>query len=346
VIGNTPTTFRVPPDPLLRYDISRRLPWVFNPAYTSDAYAWHIKNTHHNNALFLDGIAVGDEEGSLDMGILEAWKIRRDSSVRVAVIDALGFDAAHPELAGNVVEWLDMSRPDQVPITVADHGTQVAGLIGAQANGRGSIGICWRVPLYLYQVSTRTDWAGEVVRAIDLCIARGIRVVCIPNNVPGTEEVELAFIRAASHDIIFVVSAVNESNDHDTLNDYPTTWRMEHVFTISNCMRTGDLLPGGAGWGQQTVFAGAPGRRLPVLTAGGGYAFSSGTSEACGVAAGLVALVRSEFPQWNFQQIRQHLADTVTVIPSMAGQTITGGMLHGRAVMVEPTVNRPPTDQQ
>lgn len=323
------TGLRQPRGDLYSYDRTRRLPWNLGAQYTSDAYPWHVANSQPISRLFLNGQNVSDEYGTLDMDLPRVWSNTRSSSAPVAVIDSLGFDSKHQCLFPNVVHAEQMNG--KLPVA-HNHGTQVAGLIGATGNNSfGAVGVCWTVPLILLGTNARLGvetWVIELVWAITKAVELGAKIICLPQGIPGADAIHDALLFAGAADVLVVCAALNNYSDHDTATDYPTSWRLSNVLTISNCMRDGQLLPGGAGFGAQTVFAGAPGRRLPVLMANNRYGFASGTSEACGVAAGIIALFRSYRPRMNYAQVRTHIQANVLPVPALAGQTISGGMLH------------------
>jgi lantibiotic leader peptide-processing serine protease len=81
--------------------------------------------------------------------------------VTVGVIDT-GVDASHPDLDGNIDASRSVScasgAPDGSPAAWNDdsgHGTNVAGVVAAEANGRGIVGIAPNVKLAVIKASTR-----------------------------------------------------------------------------------------------------------------------------------------------------------------------------------------------
>jgi subtilisin family serine protease len=92
----------------------------------------------------------------------EAWDITMgDKSVKVAVVDSY-FDLSHPEFTGMNIESpisIERGTTDVSPNGCTDkrsfsHGTHVLGLIGAQENGIGTIGVaprCTFIPISLGQ---------------------------------------------------------------------------------------------------------------------------------------------------------------------------------------------------
>lgn len=87
---------------------------------------WHLRNP-----------------GGIDIDVLPAWTDYSGRGVRVGVVDD-GFDLAHPDLAGafRLGGW-DARGNDGDPSAEGTdrHGTAVAGVIGADANGLGLVGV-------------------------------------------------------------------------------------------------------------------------------------------------------------------------------------------------------------
>jgi subtilisin family serine protease len=82
--------------------------------------------------------------------------------VTVGVIDT-GVDATHPDIDGNIDGSRSVScvsgAPNQDPVAWNDdsgHGTNVAGIIAAEANGQGIVGIAPRVKLAVIKASVRS----------------------------------------------------------------------------------------------------------------------------------------------------------------------------------------------
>jgi subtilisin-like proprotein convertase family protein len=115
---------------------------------------------------------LGNEDG-FDLNVQRAWNDYTGAGVRVAVIDD-GFDYTHPDLAPNY----DMTRDYDFSIGglafdafgVADqaHGTAVAGIIAADDNGTGAVGVAFDASLVGYRVSNSISdaWLGNIRDAI------------------------------------------------------------------------------------------------------------------------------------------------------------------------------------
>lgn len=110
----------------------------------------------------------------------EAWDITMGNpSVKVAVIDNY-FDLGHPDLKGIKIEKalsMEHGNDNVYPPTPRDnHGTHVLGLMAAQANGMGTVGIapdCTYIPISL----GRAGNAYTIICAIMYAVKNGATVI-------------------------------------------------------------------------------------------------------------------------------------------------------------------------
>ena len=56
---------------------------------------------------------------------------------------------------------------------------------------------------------------------------------------------------------------------------------------------------------------------------------------------GTVALVLAQHPDWTYGQIIQRVLSTTTPLASLAGKTVTGGIINAAAVVAPPAVSPP-----
>ena len=105
--------------------------------------------------------------------------------MRVAVVDT-GVDTNHPDLADRVVKTINFVEGGEKTFTSDQHGTAVAGVIGARAdNGMGIYGIapdadllavkaCWHRRPGTSEASC-SSWT--LAKAIDFAIVERVRVL-------------------------------------------------------------------------------------------------------------------------------------------------------------------------
>ena len=112
----------------------------FIPADPLFSSQWHLHNT---------------SAGQFDINVTEVWDDYTGNGVRVIVFDN-GFDYLHVDLDDNyntVIDY-DYSSNDFTPLPASsgdNHGTAVMGLIGAEQNTEGGVGVAYGVELVGYR---------------------------------------------------------------------------------------------------------------------------------------------------------------------------------------------------
>ena len=89
--------------------------------------------------------------------------------------------------------------------------------------------------------------------------------------------------------------------------------------------------------GQSRVDLGAPGEDIvSTYTIAGDYEIASGTSMAAPHVAGVAVLVASLHPEWGYADIKNRILSTTRPLTSLAGKTVTGGVLNALNAVQEP----------
>ncbi|MFX1480798.1 MAG: S8 family serine peptidase, partial [Promethearchaeota archaeon] len=243
--------------------------------------------------------------------------------INVLIIDD-GIDYNHPDLDDNYIEGYDEYYDDSDPFShVVGHGTMCAGVIGAEDNGIGFVGVAPNVNLYVYKVAddygilrskpnpSGPDISPEklVAMAIDRAIAtlndadpnNNIDIISISLGT-GLDESSLEYSCwiAYSNDIIVVAAAGNDGTG--TLR-YPARYQ-EYVIPVG-ASDFNDQKTSFSNWGYQSQEEGivAPGINIGSTCLTNDYAwgetdynFWNGTSFAAPMVAGVCALILSANP--------------------------------------------------
>jgi subtilisin family serine protease len=247
--------------------------------------------------------------------------------------------------------------------TTDDHGTHVAGTIGAVGdNGLGVAGVSWNVTLISAKfLGPDGGTTANAVRALDyvtnLKLRQGLNVVATNNSWGGgpySRSLQEAIIRAAKADILFIAAAGNEgdtvgSADNDAVAHYPGNYdsrvgtstvspaAYDNVISVGAITRAGDLAAF-SNYGAHSVDLGAPGQGVFSTTPNGRYASFSGTSMATPHVTGAAALYAATHPGATAQDIRSALLLSTTPTASLQGITVTGGRLNiAAALQIQPT---------
>lgn len=243
--------------------------------------------------------------------IAEAWSLGiYGNDATVAVLDSGIYE--HTDLAENLLPGVNFvppldadGNPTGEPLDKTDmtdtvgHGTSVAGIICAAANGKGVVGAAHRAKVLPLKVAaTSTFKASYVANAIMTAISRGVDVISMSfgfysdGDALSTtlyDAVELAL----DFNIIVVAAAGNDGqNSKGSKYSYPASY--DGVISVANLMRSGGgytCSPSSQHNDKVTIIA--PGTSVYSTRTNGSYSAVSGTSFSAPYIAAVAALAKS-----------------------------------------------------
>lgn len=217
-----------------------------------------------------------------DIKAVEAWNTSYGTGqvFKVAIIDT-GIKHDHPDLIGRVLEGKNFID-GQESLSAMDndgHGTQVAGVIGANRNNVGITGINSSVQLYALKAfasvpneisSIPTGQADDIIEAIDYAASQNIKLINMSWGTYSFSQSLLDTMRKYQN-ILFVTSAGNDlpniptpipynNIDHYNNNDinpyYPSSYDLPNIISVTSSNHF-DALRGN--YGVKSVDLAAPG---------------------------------------------------------------------------------------
>lgn len=178
--------------------------WIGRAAETIPGDPNFADQWHHQNAI----------KPSASIQTPLAWDITQGSTnVLVAVLDTGLADL--PEFAGRTVPGYNFAYTNEVTLDDNGHGTQVAGVLAANANnGALGAGVDWHcriMPVKVFNESNQgfhSWWA----QGIDFAVANGCKVINLSGGGPEFgRTVQRAITNAIARGVIFVTAAGNNA---------------------------------------------------------------------------------------------------------------------------------------
>lgn len=339
-----------------------------DPSYANQQ--WQFNNT-----------GQGGGTAGADISAEDAWDVTTGGltalgdTIVVAVIDA-GFQRTHTDLAPNM--WRNYN---EIPnngidddgngyiddvygwnaynnngnINSDQHGTHVAGIIGARGNnGTGVTGVNWNVKILPVSGSSGTEatvvsayaYVANLRRIYNQTQGQSGAFIVATNSSFGVDygnpanfPIWCAFYDTlGAYGILSAAAGPNNNVDVDAVGDIPSTCPSAFLIGVTNTTRN-DTRNSSCGYGSLSIDLGAPGTQIYSTVPSNQYQSLTGTSMATPHVAGAIGLYYSaacaNFIQQSYQnpsvmalQMRQWLLAGVDPIPALNGITVTGGRLN------------------
>src|SRR3954454_2380898 len=271
-----------------------------------------------------------------------AWALSRGAGITVAVVDT-GTKIDHPDLGPDIwtnfkevpgngvdddhngfvddVHGVDVTTKAQgQDLTDGNgHGTHVAGIIAAAANGRGVVRIAPRVKIMTVRAlgANGTGTTGAVADGVRYAAANGARIInlSLGSDQPDPQ-LDAAIAAAAAANVLVVVAAGNESRDLDSTPAYPASTPAPNMVGVAaTTPDDGRSIAAFSNFGRVTVPLAAPGEDILSTAKDGGYILESGTSMASPMVAGVAALMAAANPRLGAADLRGLLMQTAIRSP-------------------------------
>lgn len=209
----------------------------------------------------------------------------------------------------------------------ADHGTHVAGIIGAARNNNlGINGIADNVQLMSVRAVPNGDERDkDVANAIRYAVDNGAKVINMSFGKPyspSKKVVDEAVQYAMTKDVLLIHAAGNDGENLDSAVFYPNRVYLDGKGTANAWIEVGasgpedneTLVAPFSNYSSTKVDVFAPGVAIYSSTPGSQYDYHDGTSMAAPVVAGLASLIRSYYPKLTAVQVKDVILKSVTKV--------------------------------
>ena len=316
-----------------------------------------------------------DVDADLAWDITTGGFTANGDEIVVCVVEGGGSDYDHPDLIDN--HWTNLEEipnndidddlngyvddfqgwnPPQGTDFVpgGNHGTAVSGMIGAKGNnGLGGTGINWDVKIMQVTVGNLSE--SNVIASYTYPLVmrqiynesegdKGAFVVSINSSWgidggnPANAPLWCAFYDTLGvHGIISCGATANQNYDIDVVGDLPTACPSDYMLSVTATNNDDERTF--SAYGIEHVDLAAPGGGIYTASNGDGYDFTSGTSFATPLTAGVVALLYSApcedlanmaatDPAGAAALVRQYILDGVDYVDGLDGFVATSGRIN------------------
>jgi len=288
-----------------------------------------------NRQWYLQNVGQTGGTAGIDLNVIPVWHDYTGAGVRVGIVDD-GVDYTHPDLNNNynLAADVDTARrlADGAPLLQSDnHGTAVAGLVAAERDGAGTVGVAYDASL----ASIRLDFSTNSLTNTDFALRQFANFDVVNNSwgfiapfADNFSTVDFAPLEAALQaavekgrnglGTVVVFSGGNARQTGDSSN-YHNLQNSRYSIAVAALNDQGDR-----------TFYSSPGANLLVSAFGGdtntnrivttdrlgrnGYSFDDytndfgGTSAAAPMVAGVVALMLEANPNLGYRDVQEILA--------------------------------------
>ncbi len=219
--------------------------------------------------------------------------------------DDLGWDFVHHDRDANPNRSSD------------DHGTHVAGIAGARTNNgtgvAGTAGGATIMPLQFYDGGSSGLWTASVINeTFKYAADNGARIVSTSYNI-DTWVGDPVFTAGLQYMYDHGLLLFNSAGNNGALN--PARQAFEQTLLVANTNNL-DRRNSSSNYGVGVDLA-APGTSILSTVVGNSYGLKTGTSMAAPNAAAVAALIWSQNPTWNRDQVATQLLGTADNIDSL-----------------------------
>ena len=282
-------------------------------------------------------------ENPSSINLLAAWKkFKKKKEIIVAVVDT-GIDPIHPFLEKNIfvesgnidtknfgVDFSKDKKDKHSPLDQHGHGTHVAGIIKSIYPDVKILALKYYNP-----TASGIDNLNSTVEALRYAVENNVDVINYSGGGPEAAVEELRILKEAERKGILVVAAAG--NEESNIDDkkkayYPASYGLQNIITVTAHDEDLKILST-SNYGRSGVDIFAPGYRIKSSLQNGRAGFLTGTSQATAFVTGVVALIKSQYPNLTTEKIKEIIKSSAKKESSMEGKCVSGGRLDAASAL-------------
>ncbi len=283
------------------------------------------------------------------INLKESWKrFKKNKDIIVAVVDT-GIQYNHKFLKNNIFTpegsvsasnfGVDFSGKNvgKAPKDSHGHGTHVAGIV------KSIFPEVKILPLKYYNPNASgQENLNSTIKALRYAVDQNVDVINYSGGGPESSAEEKAILmEAEKKGILIIAAAGNEKSNIDKKQNayYPASYGLSNIITVGAHDESNQIIAS-SNFGEKSVDIAAPGFRIKSAIPGNGAGIMTGTSQATAFVTGVVALIKSNYPGLNYQQVKNIILSSSRKIQKLKGKVLGGGKLDAaRAIEVAKYVN-------
>ncbi|MDB5129460.1 S8 family serine peptidase [Mucilaginibacter sp.] len=206
----------------------------------------------------------------------------------------------------------------------AEHGTGVAGLIGAvRGNKYGIDGVADNVRIMSIKgVPNGDEYDKDIANAIRYAVDNGAKIINMSFGKklsPHKAWVDAAFKYAAEKNVLLIQASGNDNQDVDAQPEFPndifedgSAVDADNVISVgASADKLNETLAGSfSNYGKNNVDVFAPGVKVTSINMDAEFNTADGTSFASPITAGIAALVLEYYPNLSAKQLKQVILES------------------------------------
>lgn len=300
---------------------------AISPDYIIESLSTNVNDVYSNQQWAINNINLSD-----------AWDITTGSSfVSVGVIDS-GIQSEHSDISSNI----DISKSATImngtistSSIISDernHGTHVAGIIGAKGNNSNGIAGCnWNIRLSSLKIIDEygRGYSSDLILALNYAALNNISILNFSARWLSSSSMYNSPVNKAiaNYPGLFVCAAGNDNANIDGDYCYPAALNLPNLITVGS-LSENNSISSFSNYGSNSVDIFAPGNNIYSLNNNYSYESQSGTSMATPYVTGVAAMIKSIRPDFSAQELKNCILDNVDKLDNLNGYCKSGGKLN------------------